>query len=86
MPAAPLTTLITPQLLFLLVIDIAAVTITSGIGDSTNCCKLRSSDDFKLVERLSLDANEVDNGEFLSTDEATSNKGQYYVNDIKLII
>lgn len=64
----PSTILILP----VIVVVFVCVVPTSVIGFSTSCCKFLSSEDLKLVDKLSLDAKEVDKGELRSTDDATS--------------
>lgn len=68
-PPAPANTLMAA---LLLIVDPVVATDVTEV--STNCCRFLNSDDLKLVDRLSLEANDVDKGELRSTDEATSIK------------
>lgn len=48
--------------------------VTSAMGFSKSGCRLRNSEERRLVDRLSLDANDVDSGELRSTEEAMSKR------------
>lgn len=61
---------------------------TSAIaGVSSSCCRFFSSVERRLAERLSLDASDVESGEFRSMDEAISAKRNiiYVCEQIKMV-
>lgn len=75
-PSVIFTPVLTPKTLilvlqFVVVVEVD-VAVISDMGVSTSCCRFLNSEDLKLVDRLSLDASEVERGELRSTDEATS--------------